>query len=121
MSTAVMDIAPIIANPQTVINRSKASMVKSLIAQYHQLGVEETKIQESRKAVRELLVNMFEEGTEEMVIDGKSYATFTKETRTFLNTELIKTNFPEEKFPDFYQSSLVPTFRLTRLGRTLNQ
>lgn len=119
MTTAVLEIAPIISNPQTVIDKRKASMVKALIAQYHQLGIEEKKIEESRKAVRELLVNMFEEGTEEMVVDGKKMATLSKETRTFLNTELVKSNFPEEKYPDFYQKTLVPTFRLTTSGRNI--
>jgi hypothetical protein len=93
-------------------------MVKNLLAQYLQLGEEEKKIQESRAAVRDLLLSMFEEGSSELVVNGKKMATLSKETRVLLNTELIKRNFPQEKFSDFYVESSVSVFRLTRQART---
>lgn len=114
----IQQINSVIANPQTVIPKSKASMVRNLLDQYRQLGEEESKIQESRAAVRELLLNMFEEGSGEMVINGKVMATISKETRTLLNTDLIKRNFPFEKFSDFYNQSTVSVFRITKAART---
>jgi len=78
MTTTIQEINSVIANPQTVIPKSKASMVRNLLDQYRQLGEEESKIQESRAAVRELLLNMFEEGSGEMVINGKVMATISK-------------------------------------------
>lgn len=101
-----------VANPQTVVPSNKASMVKNLLKQYHQLGEEGRKIEESRAAVREMLVNMFEEGTSELVVSNKKMATLSKEIRTLLNTELIKKNFPQEKFSDFYNQSEVTVLRL---------
>jgi hypothetical protein len=108
----------VIANPQTIVSKGKAPMVKNLLAQYLQLGEEEKKIQESRAAVRDLLLSMFEEGSSELVVNGKKMATLSKETRVLLNTELIKRNFPQEKFSDFYVESSVSVFRLTRQART---
>lgn len=113
-------LSDIIANPQTVVSKGKASMVKNLLAQYAQLGEEEKKIQESRAAVRELLLSQFEEGSSELVVSGKKMATISQETRVLLNTELIKKNFPQEKFSDFYVESKVSVFRLTRQARTLS-
>jgi hypothetical protein len=49
-------------------------MVKGLLKQYAQLGEEQKKIDESRAAVRELIANMFEEGTSELVVDTKKMA-----------------------------------------------
>jgi hypothetical protein len=54
MTTQV--ITDIVAQPVTVVPKGKTSMVKNLVAQYRQLGEEEQKIQQSRAAVRELLV-----------------------------------------------------------------
>lgn len=95
-------------------------MVKNLIKQYHSLGEEEKKIQESRAAVRELLVNMFEEGSGELVVGDKRMATLSKETRTLLNTGLIKKSFPQEKFSDFYVESESTVLRLTKEARSLS-
>jgi len=118
MTTQV--ITDIVTQPVTIVPKGKASMVKNLIAQYRQLGEEEQKIQQSRAAVRELLVKMFEEGTSEMVIGNSRVATFTKETRVLLNTDLIKNNFPYEKFSDFYVESEAKVFRLTREAKVLS-
>lgn len=115
-----IDINSIVANPQTIVPKAKASMVRNLLAQYAQLGEEEQKIQESRAAVREILVNLFEEGTSELVLDNKKMATLSKETRTLLNTELVKKNFPFEKFSDFYNQSTVTVLRLTRQARSIS-
>lgn len=120
MTTTVTPISELIANPQTIVPKSKASMVKNLLGQYRRLGEEEKSIQESRAAVRELLVKMFEEGSSELVIDGKPMATLSKETRVLLNTELIKSNFPQEKFSDFYVESSTSVLRLTRQARALS-
>lgn len=117
MTTKLMELNEVIANPQVTIPKAKSSMVKGLIAQYLQLGEEEAKIQESRAAVRDMLVKMFGESGSELVIDGKKMATLSKETRTLLNTELIKTNFPFEKFSDFYTQSTVSVFRLTKAAK----
>ena len=108
-----------VANPQTTVAPRKAAMVKSLIKQYQSLGEEEKKIQESRAAVRELLINMFEEGSSELVVGNKRMVTLAKETRTLLNTELIKKNFPQEKFSDFYVESVATVLRLTKDARSL--
>lgn len=108
-----------VTSPQTVVPTAKASMVRNLIKQYKQLGEEEAKIQESRAAVREMLVNMFEEGTGELVVGKKAYATLAKENRTLLNTALIKKSFPYEKFSDFYVDSEVTVLRLTKDARSL--
>jgi|TARA_R110000744_G_scaffold236042_3_gene353612 hypothetical protein len=89
-------------------------MVKGLLKQYAQLGEEQKKIDESRAAVRELIANMFEEGTSELVVDTKKMATLTKETRTLLNTELIKKNYPKDMFSDFYIESESSVLRLTK-------
>ena len=89
-------------------------MVKGLLKQYAQLGEEQKKIDESRAAVRELIANMFEEGTSELVVDTKKMATLTKETRTLLNTELIKNNYPKDMFSDFYIESESSVLRLTK-------
>ena len=104
---------------QTVVPSGKASMVKNLIKQYAQLAEEEQKIQESRAAVREMLVNMFEEGAEELVVGKKTMAKLSKENRTLLNTALIKKSFPYEKFSDFYVDSEVTVLRLTKEARSL--
>lgn len=108
-----------VTSPQTVVPTAKASMVRNLIKQYKQLGEEEAKIQESRAAVREMLVNMFEEGAGELVVGKKAYATLAKENRTLLNTALIKKSFPYEKFSDFYVDSEVTVLRLTKEARSL--
>lgn len=108
-----------VTSPQTVVPTAKASMVRNLIKQYKQLGEEEAKIQESRAAVREMLVNMFEEGTGELIVGKKAYATLAKENRTLLNTALIKKSFPYEKFSDFYVDSEVTVLRLTKEARSL--
>lgn len=118
--TKLTEVNEVLANPQTIVPKAKASMVNSLLDQYRQLGEEESKIQESRAAVRELLVKMFGESTGELVVDGKKMATLTKENRTLLNTELIKRNFGFEKFPDFYTQSTVTVFRLTKRARSSN-
>lgn len=118
MTTQVIN--DVVANPQTIVPSKKASMTKNLLKQYHQLGEEAKKIEESRAAVRELLANMFEEGTSELVIGNKKMATLTKEIRVLLNTELIKKNFPQEKFSDFYVESESTVFRLTRSARSLD-
>lgn len=118
MTTQVIE--DVAVQPATVVPKGKASMVKNLIAQYRQLGEEELKIQQSRAAVRELLVKMFEEGTSEMVIGKSRVATFTKETRVLLNTDLIKKSFPQEKFSDFYVTSVASVFRLTREAKALD-
>lgn len=110
----------VLANPQTTVPTKKASMVKSLLKQYAQLGEEQKKIEESRAAVRELLANMFEEGTSELVIGNKKMATLNKETRTLLNTELIKKNYPKDKFSDFYIESESTVLRLTKNVRELS-
>lgn len=117
-TTIEQPLSEVIANPQTIVSKGKAPMVKNLLAQYLQLGEEEKKIQESRAAVRDLLLSMFEEGSSELVVSGKKMATVSKETRTLLNTDLIKKNFPQEKFSDFYVTSTVSVFRLTRQART---
>ena len=109
-----------VTSPQTVVPTAKASMVRNLIKQYKQLGEEEAKIQESRAAVREMLVNMFEEGTGELVVGKKAYATLAKENRTLLNTALIKKSFPYEKFSDFYVNNQVTVLRLTKEARSLS-
>lgn len=116
----VEQINEVVANPQTIVPSNKSSMVKNLIKQYVQLGEEEAKIQESRAAVREMLVNMFEEGAGELVIGKKSYATLSKENRTLLNTALIKKSFPQEKFSDFYVDSEVTVLRMTKEARSLS-
>lgn len=118
--TVVERINQVVANPQTVVPGAKASMVKNLLKQYHQLGEEARKIEESRAAVREMLVNMFEEGTSEMIVSNKRMATLSKEIRTLLNTELIKSNFPREKFSDFYNDTEVTVLRLTREAKSLS-
>lgn len=115
----VKEINEVVANPQTIVPSAKATMVRNLIKQYQQLGIEEQKIQESRAAVRELLVNMFEEGAGELVVGKKSLATLSKETRTLLNTELVKKSFPYEKFSDFYNQSQVTVLRMTKEARSL--
>jgi len=116
----IKEATKVAATPQTVVPSNKATMVKNLIKQYKQLGEEETKIQESRAAVREMLVNMFEEGAGELVVGKKAYATLAKENRTLLNTALIKKSFPQEKFSDFYVDSQVTVLRLTKEARSLS-
>ena len=118
MTATVTKLNEVIANPQTIVPKGKSSMVQGLLAQYRQLGEEESKIKESRAAVRELLVTMFGESTGELVLGGKKVATLSKETRTLLNTDLIKRNFAFEKFPDFYNQSTVTVLRLTRQSRS---
>lgn len=109
-----------VANPQTIVAPRKATMVKNLLKQYNALGEEEKKIQESRAAVRDLLVNMFEEGSSELVVGDKRMASLSKETRTLLNTEMIRRNFPKEKFESLYTTSEVSVLRLTKEARALS-
>ena len=46
-TTVEQPLSEVIANPQTIVPKGKAPMVKNLLAQYLQLGEEEKKIQES--------------------------------------------------------------------------
>lgn len=105
---------------QAVVPSSKSSMVKGLIKQYIQLGEEEAKIAESRAAVREMLLQMFKDGASELVIGKKTMAKLSKETRTILNTALIKKSFPQEKFSDFYLDNEVTVLRMTKEARSLS-
>lgn len=118
--SAVIELANLLANPQTIVPRSKAKMMRSLLQQYVELKKQESELKESIAAARDIIANMFEEGTEELVLDGKTVAKLTKETRTLLNTDLVKANFPEGKFPDFYVSSSSSVLRLTNAGRTVS-
>lgn len=112
--TTTINMNDVLANPQAIVPKADETMAKALLDQYRQLGLEESKIQESRAAVRELIVKMFGESTGELVVKGKKVATLSKETRTFLNTNLIKKNFEFDKFPELYTQSTVTVLRLTR-------
>jgi hypothetical protein len=118
--SAVKELANLLANPQTIVPKTKAKMVRSLFQQYTALSEQENQAKDAKAAVRDIIANLFEEGTEELVLDGKSLAKLSKETRTLLNTDLIKANFPEQKFPDFYVSSTSSVLRLTKAGRTVS-
>jgi len=113
--SAVQELAALVGNPQTIIGDDKAVLVKSLIAQYARLGEEETKIAESRAAVRDLLVSMYAEGTTDLVIGEKVYATYKPEERTYLRTAAIKATFPQAEFPDLYENTVTNVFRLKKV------
>ena len=113
--SAVQELAALVGNPQTIIGDDKAVLVKSLIAQYARLGEEETKIAESRAAVRDLLVSMYAEGTTDLVIGDKVYATYKAEIRTYLKTDAVKKTFPQAEFPDLYEDTVSNVFRLKKV------
>lgn len=113
--SAVQELARLVGNPQTVIAEDKTVLVQSLIGQYERLGDEIKKIEESRAAVRDILVGMYDDGTTDLVIDNQVVATYKEETRTYLKTDTIKSTFPQSEFPDLYEDTVTNVFRLKKV------
>lgn len=114
MSTAIQTLHDLVHEPVSVVPDAKASMVESLIEQYRRLGEEAEKIEESRAAIKAIIVSMYDAGTTELCIGDKVVATYAPTVRHSLNTEALKRAFPEETYPHFYNESVVYSLRIPR-------
>lgn len=114
MSTAIQTLHDLVHEPVSVVPDDKASMVQSLIEQYRRLGQEADKIEESRVAIRNIIIGLYEAGTTDLLIGDKVVATYTPVTRHNLNTEALKAAFPESEYPHFYNVSTVYSLRIPR-------
>lgn len=114
--SAVLELASLLGTSQTVVGDDKASMVKSLLEQYKRLGEEEKKIAESRASVRAILVGLYAKDTTELVVDSQVVATLQKETKTYVNVDVVKGLFSKTEYPDLYNTSVTEVFRLKKVN-----
>jgi hypothetical protein len=114
--SAVLELQSLLGTSQTVVGDDKASMVTSLLEQYRRLGEEEKKIAESRASVRAILVGLYKADTTELVVDSRVVATLQKETKTYVNVDMVKDLFAKVDYPELYNTSVAEVFRLKKVN-----